>query len=385
MEESSPISITVTGDLCPIGRVEELCIANEYDHIYGDVLQVLNSSDLSITNLECPLTDELDPIPKVGPTLSARPQCINLLKLAQFDVVTLANNHIMDQGDTGLQSTIEKCEEAGIKTVGVGADVEDASEPLYVNIKGSLVAIINCAENEFSIAGSNQPGANALDPVRLYYTVQQARKRTNTILVIVHGGHELYEYPSTRMVDTYRYIADLGVTAVVGHHTHCVSGYEWWNDVPIIYSLGNFLFDWPGASINGWDRGLLAKLNIQEGKVTELIINPFNQCKGQLGLKLMKGSELDEMLERIKEISDVISDRDKLERQWDKFSKEKQMEVLPNLLTMGRYERYLFKHGLDFFKRTNQKKLLRLLAFIQCEAHRDISIATLRKWIKKDR
>ena len=385
MEKSNLINITVTGDFCPINRVQDLCLSDNYGDIFGDVLPVLHKSDLSITNLECPLTEELSPISKVGPNLAASPECIDLLKLAQIDVVTLANNHIMDHGVAGLVGTLQVCSESDIKTVGAGSNIENARRILYVDINHQKIAIINCCETEFNIAGQESHGANPLDPVQLFYAVQKARKVTDTILVIVHGGHEIYEYPSVRMVDTYRFIADLGVTAVIGHHTHCASGYEWWNGVPIVYSLGNFLFDWPGASIKGWETGLLLELNIQDGKVTELIINPFYQCKNKLGLELMKGTERDEVLDRIKEISNTIADRNKLEQQWNKFSKEKRMEFLPHLLTMGKYERYLFKNGLDVFKRTNKKKLLRLLNFIQCEAHRDISIAVLREWVKRDR
>ena len=377
MENNDVITITVTGDFCPIGRVQDQCLKNKFSEIYGDVLPLLHGSDLAITNLECPLTDNLDPIAKIGPNLSASTQCIELLKLAKFGVVTLANNHVMDQSASGMYSTIHECDKHGINTVGAGSDLEAASKPLYVKVKGHTVAIINCAEFEFSIADRRSPGANPLDLVRVYYAVKEAKKHTNTILLIIHGGHEQYEYPSTRMVDTYRFIADLGVTAVIGHHTHCVSGYEWWNGVPIVYSLGNFLFDWQACVIPGFNQGALVDLQIIDGGVTNLVVTPFYQCKEEVSLELMKGQDKEKFCNRMEEINKVIADRDEMERCWQDMLDRKEAEYIPSLLTMGRYERYLFRHGITLPKDMKQKRLLRLLNLIRCEAHRDISIDIL--------
>jgi hypothetical protein len=385
VEQTDSITITVTGDFCPAGRINDLCLNEKYSDIYGDVLPTLHESDLALTNLECPLTDRSGPIVKRGPCLHANPKCVDLLKLARFDVVTLANNHIMDQGVAGLKSTIRACEDAGIKTVGVGNDLESAAEPLYIAVKGRTIAIINCAENEFSVAGRREPGANPLDIIRLHNAVHSAKQKTDTILVIVHGGHELYEFPSVRMVDTYRFIADLGVSAVIGHHTHNVSGYEWHNGVPIVYSLGNFLFDWPAQALPGFDRGALANLRLEDGHVSKLEIVPFFQCKEKIGLELMKGMDRENFYKRLDEICEVIADRNELERQWDRMLDLQEMNYMPNLLAMGRIERYFFRRGFDLFNRANRKTLLGILNSIQCEAHRDVSTDVLRRWVKRGR
>ena len=380
---SNSINITITGDFCPTGRVEELCLTNKYNDIYGDILPILHNSDLSITNLECPLTENEHPISKLGPNLIANPECIELLKLAEFGAVTLANNHIMDQGDSGMDRTISICDAANIKTVGAGVNIEDAEKPLYLNIKDQLVAIISCAENEFSIATDMHSGACHLDPVRIYNVIKQAKEKTNTILIIVHGGNEFHDIPSQRMMDTYRFFAGLGVTAVIGHHTHCPSGYEYIDGVPIFYSLGNFLFDRPQNPKKDWDKGLLVNLQITNGKVDSFDLHPFHQGRKDMSIELMKDNDKTGFLENINSINDILADKNKLKNAWQSFLLEKEMEYLPPLLTMGRLERFLLKRGFYFGQRIKNKRLLYLLNLIQCEAHRDVSIDILKKWINK--
>ena len=101
-------------------------------------------------NLECPLTIHETPIPKTGPNLRAHPDCARELKQTGIDVVTLANNHILDMGERGLFDTVDCCEEGGLKTVEAGKNIEEATKPLIVTVNDLRVAILNFAENEWS-------------------------------------------------------------------------------------------------------------------------------------------------------------------------------------------------------------------------------------------
>ena len=129
-------------------------------------------------------------------------------------------------------------------TVGAGDNLQQASKPLYIKIKNKTIAILNFAEQEFSVAGKNTAGANPLNIIDNYHSIQDAKQQADILLVIVHGGHEGYPLPSPRMVQTYRFFAEIGASVVVGHHTHCASGFEVYHGVPIFYSLGNFIFDY---------------------------------------------------------------------------------------------------------------------------------------------
>ena len=88
---------------------------------------------------------------------------------------------------------------------------------------------------------------NPLLPIQQFYKIQEAKENADYVLVIVHGGIEHYQLPTSRMIETYRFFIDAGADAVVNHHQHCYSGYERYKSKPIIYGLGNLLFDNPNC------------------------------------------------------------------------------------------------------------------------------------------
>ena len=124
------------------------------------LIDLLHSVDFRIFNLEVPLTDKINPIVKDGPALYAPASVINGIKLLHPLVLALANNHILDQDEQGLFRTIELLNKHGIKYVGAGNDLENATKPLVVEKDGLKIGIYACAENEFSIAETNRAGAN---------------------------------------------------------------------------------------------------------------------------------------------------------------------------------------------------------------------------------
>lgn len=134
MKEEKQIDVFVSGDFCPINRIEKLSMQGEHDKIFNDILKIVGKSDLSVTNLECPLTLETKAISKTGPNLKAHPSTINSLKYAGFDLLTLANNHILDYGYKGLKDTLEICDIKGINTVGAALILEDVDKPFQITI-----------------------------------------------------------------------------------------------------------------------------------------------------------------------------------------------------------------------------------------------------------
>ena len=122
-------------------------------------------------------------------------------------------------------------------------------------------------------------------------SIKEAKKLADVVILIIHGGHEYYHYPSPRMVEQYRlYYAEQGASIIVGHHSHYISGYEIFEGVPIFYGLGNFLFD-SNNEMKGWYEGIL--LNIQINPQNEITWNyiPFKQCNGNFKVELQEGNE----------------------------------------------------------------------------------------------
>ena len=160
------MKILVVGDFCPQNRVAALFAKNEYASVFGDVQNIIKSSDYSIVNLECPVTKGGEkPIRKCGPNVQCSESGLKAVKWAGFDGVTLANNHFYDFGEDGVRNTLSACEKYGLDVVGGGKDIHDASNILYKDIDGKILAVVNCCEHEFSIATEKTGGSNPLNPI----------------------------------------------------------------------------------------------------------------------------------------------------------------------------------------------------------------------------
>lgn len=228
--------IIITGDLV---------INQDYNRSKLDpnLINLFYQSDLNIVNLEAPVTTSNSKILKTGPHLKVNEEStLDVLKVLEIDVVTLANNHLLDYDEQGVKETIEFCGKNSLKTVGGGMNLKEASKTLFIETKEGRIAIVNFAENEWASATEHTAGANPMDLIDNANQIKEAKEEAIYVFVIVHGGHEYYNLPSPRMQKQYRFDAEQGADIVIGHHTHCISGNEVYNSTPIYYSLGNFLF-----------------------------------------------------------------------------------------------------------------------------------------------
>lgn len=152
------MNVLIAGDFCDRYRISDLIARGNYASLFDDIKYLTEQADVSIINFEFPIVLHAGvPITKSGPTLQGQPAAVDAVKYAGFNVCTLANNHILDQGTKCCIETRELLENAGIKTVGIGKNSAEAATVLYINQKekGTL-AIVNCCEHEFSIATHNR-------------------------------------------------------------------------------------------------------------------------------------------------------------------------------------------------------------------------------------
>ncbi len=375
------LEVLFAGDFYPGYRTEELCRRNDFESLFNDFILVLKDKDLSVVNLECPLTLQKDGIAKVGPNLNAHPDCIKAIKYGGFDVAALANNHIFDYGSAGLRDTMEACKSVGIKTVGAGLNLSEKHEPLYVNIKSVKAAFVNITENEFSTVMDEEIGANGLNPVLNYYQITQAKQNADIVFVIVHGGNELYPLPSPRVVNLYRFFADIGATAVVGHHPHCASGFEVWKGVPIFYSIGNFVFDVPEKMDDSWYKGYTVKLSISNKLVARISLAPYVQFKDNPGIRPLGNESKADFLQLISRYSGIIQNDKELRDRWAEFCKSRKIDYFTRLFRLSRFKTRLLRReiGADYIIRKSE--ILKVLNLIRCEAHRDVLLEVLERSI----
>lgn len=380
-ENSGPlVSLVVAGDLCPAGRPETLLAHGRAAEVWGDLPDLLAAADLSMVNLECPLTNSNTPIAKSGPHLRADPRCAVGIRAGGFDVVTLANNHILDMGERGLLDTLATCREAGLHVVGAGRNLAEATTPLFLEINGIRLAILALAEHEFSIATPQKAGAWPLDVIDNYYQITQVRQKADFVLVLLHGGNEYYPLPGPRLVKTCRYLVDLGTNAVICHHTHVASGLEVYRRAPIIYGTGNFLFDCREPRTREWYMGYLVKLDIQPNRVTATQLLPYWQCQEQPSVQQMNAIESKIHLDRIADLSTVIGNPGRLEEEWTRMCSSQAPSVLAAVFSLSRFERLLVRHGIMPRWRFDERHLRRGLNYIACESLRSVLEFALEKY-----
>lgn len=372
------MKIIIAGDFCPHHRTEELINKRNYSNIVSEeVKEIFYNSDLSIVNLECPITEgTISSMSKVGPSIKANKNSLSFLKYLGVNAVTLSNNHIMDFGAKGLESTITGCSAYSIRSFGAGMNIEQARIPLVVKSEKQNVAIINISENEFATTHGKAPGANPLDLVNNYHDIIDAKKNNDYVIVIYHGGHEGYKYPSPRMKKVFRYFVDVGADLVVCHHSHCYSGHEIYNNKNIFYGLGNFIFDWPGYHKKPWNYGYFLQVDTMSNNIT---IHPYIQSSENPTLRLLENQEKTDFLEDLTKINVVIKDDAELLEKFDQLVLERERSYLsllqpyPGYLLGGAYRRGVLPSLL------NKNKALKYLNAFRCEAHRDLQIKSIEK------
>ena len=378
------MNILIAGDFCQKYRIDKVIKEKHFSRLFDEVKLVTAKADYSIVNFEFPIVldpKNANPIPKCGPNLQGTVEAVEAIKYAGFDCCTLANNHILDQGEVCCIDTKTELEKAGIDTVGVGGNLKDAAKILYKEINGKTLAIINCCENEFSIATETSAGSNPLNPIRQYNKIQEARQHADYLLVIVHGGHELYQLPSPRMKETYRFFIDAGADAVVNHHQHCYSGYEIYNGKPIFYGLGNFLFDRTNVMHSNWNEGYMVSLSFQEQEIGYTLI-PYSQCNEEPTISLLKDDSLSKFDSCIKELNAIISNDSELNKHHKKwmaksFKHYKQvLEPYSGKILSAMYARNLLPSCLT------KKKNLALINYLECESHLDRFKFTVKENLK---
>lgn len=269
VNKQDTISVIIAGDLCMINLIE--LMDAEYSRLVLRKIQpILDSADIRLINLENAIIKNGTPINKSGGAhLKANPENLVFLKQGNFDCAVLANNHVADYGEEGIYSTINSLEEAGIGYVGAGKNLKDSYSPKYFKANGCNLAVIAVCENEFGVAELNKAGTAGFNMHEMLYTIKEAKGHADFVIVIMHGGNEYNPIPSPGVVSRYRTFVDLGADAVIGMHPHCIQGFEYYNNAPIVYSTGNFLFSRFGKlndPKNSWYYGYMPFITFEKGK-----------------------------------------------------------------------------------------------------------------------
>ena len=218
---------------------------------------ILDSADLRIGNLECVVSTRGEADPAKPYSFRAHPRVLKLVK-RHFDAVGLANNHSGDFGPGAFGDMLDRLEASAIAHFGGGRDLAAAHAPLLLERKGVRIALLGY--NEFFPrwfeADDDKPGIAWSEDEQVEFDIANARRthRADIVIPVMHWGWENETLASPRQRQLARRMIDAGADAVVGGHPHVVQDVEIHRGKPIIYSLGNFVFDGFSEEVNntGW-------------------------------------------------------------------------------------------------------------------------------------
>lgn len=294
-DDRSAISIVIASDWAPIRALEPV-VRTAPDSVYGDMLPVLRGADLRVVNCECALTAAGKPVWKSGAVFKGLPAHVAGLTRVPFDVACLANNHVLDYGVRGLRDTLDILHRNGIRTVGAGLSLEEASSPLTVRVKGTRVTILNFSEGEDLTASRGGPGVCGWEIDRLADLVRRSKKRGDAVIAVGHAGLEYVPFPPPYVVEAYRALAEAGADCVVGHHPHVPQGLEVRDGRLIAYSLGNFVFYQP-SDLYYRRTGFCLRLHIQGDRLSSYDVLPYRIT--EQGLRKLGRREEAEFLNKV--------------------------------------------------------------------------------------
>ncbi len=225
---------------------------NGWAHAWSGLDGLFAGDDLTVINLECPVSRRGTPVPKEF-TFRCDPDALPAAQQAGVDVANLANNHSGDYGPIALLDSIGHVREAGIEPVGIGADGDAANAPVIVERGGWRIAVLGFGGVVPAgdwLAGPSRPGmASGDDLDAMTSAVRAAAEQADLVFVSIHWGVELDTQPRAEDVARAEAMIDAGADGIFGHHSHRLQPLGEYAGRPIAWGLGNFV--WPTLSVAG--------------------------------------------------------------------------------------------------------------------------------------
>lgn len=256
---STSIRLGAIGDLLLAPAPNGAPYLRDHRLVTADIRQVFSGCDLVFGNLECTLPGDGGCVP-TEPRVVATEDLVRAVGDVGVNVVTLGNNHTFDHLWRGYQNLRELLEEIRLPHFGAGSDLNETTTPLILTTGGLRVAFLAAVDERshpYQFASEKGWGVAPLDMDRLVGQIQGLVPTVDHIIVSIHWGEERFLIPSPTQVAQAHSLAEAGATLVLGHHPHVLQGLEYHNDVPIVYSLGNFLADdvsFSDGDVMRWNR-----------------------------------------------------------------------------------------------------------------------------------
>ncbi len=255
------------GDIMLSRYIGEL-MARKDDYLfpYQNIIDYLKGADMAIGNLESPIAANGQDAGHLY-SFRADPKNAAALKEVNFQLLTLANNHIFDYGPEAMLETLRNLETAGISYAGAGDDFSVAHQGTIKELGDLKIGFLAYTDllPRSQAASDNQAGFSYLDTRQMVLDIENLKKRADLVVVSFHFGQEYQTVSNKRQQEIAAAAVKSGADLIIGHHPHVPQEISQINGVTVAYSLGNFIFDQNFSPETA--SGLILEVIIEDGKI----------------------------------------------------------------------------------------------------------------------
>lgn len=270
--------LTAVGDVMLDQLTRQRLRDFDVNYPFARIKHITGSGNLNFANLEAPISDRGVPMDKTY-VFRAPSYSVEALNIAGFNLVSLANNHILDYGVEAMLDTMAILAENGIDYIGAGANAKAARQGVMLDIDGVQVAVLAYTRAAPSrqypswAATEDKPGTVFYyDEERMIEALARARADADVVIISMHWGNEYTYQVNAEQKRIGHLLIDAGADLILGHHSHTPQGIEFYNGKPIVYSMGNFVF-YP-FTIDICNDAFILKARIGLGGVEEMRLVP---------------------------------------------------------------------------------------------------------------
>ncbi len=302
--DRSKHTILCMGDLLVVREAEELLEVNGKDYPFEKIEDEFKKYDIVFANFEMSITYRGSVHPTKPYTFRLHPDNADYFKELKIDIVSLANNHILDYGKQGLTDTMRFLREWDVSYSGAGENLKMARKPAVLNKNGTDVLFLSYCERPPSdfYATERSSGTAPLNLKYIQEDVRKYKKENNIVLISLHWGIEHEDFPKKYQMAIAHSIIDAGADGIIGHHPHVPQGIEIYNGKPVIYSLGNAI---TGFYNPNYKNNIMVSLQYRGPELLDIRIIPiagkFKEIKSQP--RILNGNKAVKILQHMKRIS----------------------------------------------------------------------------------
>lgn len=300
---NTPVVLTAVGDI-NFHSIDGLIIKDP-DYPWKGTLDIIKNASILVGNLEAPLSTRGSVYTEKTWLLRANPRTVDSLVKAGFDVLTLANNHMMDYGPIAMRDTLATLDNAKIARTGAGDNLNEARKAaVLIAPDGTTFAFLaySLTYPEIFWAKSNRPGTPYGSPDFFVADIKQAKTQVDHVVVSFHWGKELQNYPSDYQKNYGRLAIRSGASVVLGHHPHVLQGIELYKGGLIAYSLGNYVF---GSYSKRVKDSIILEIECTKDDLVEARLYPINVLNPEVQFqpRIHKGEAAQRVLNDIRTFS----------------------------------------------------------------------------------